>query len=122
VEVSTGGDRCWEHHSSCIDCLENALQVASSSDLLDEYGSQSFRAQLFVYTKEVDFRYFDDAAKSVSEALINGPRTHFFRIRSVIGTALINATSFLLDATLTPTFHSGNQPGGCNAQRKNSAE
>jgi hypothetical protein len=58
----------------------------------------------------------------VSEALMKWTTTHFFRIRNVIGTALINATSFLLDATLTPTFHSGNQPGGCNAQRKNSAE
>ena len=121
MEVSTGGDRCWEYHSSCVDCLESALQVASSSDLLDEYGGQSFRAQLFVYTKEVNFGYFDDAARS-QWSLDKCTMTHFFRIRSVIGTALMNATSFLLDDTLTPTFHSGNQPGGCNAHRKNSAE
>ena len=37
--------------------------MAPSSDLLDEYGSQSFRAQLFVYTEEVNFGDFDDATK-----------------------------------------------------------
>ena len=63
MEVSTGGDRCWEHHSGRVDCLKNALQVALSSDLLDEDGSQSFRPQLFVYTKEINFGYFDDAAR-----------------------------------------------------------
>ena len=63
MEISTGGYRCWEHHTSRVDCLENALQVASSSDLLDEYGGQSFRAQFFVYTEEVNFGYFDDATK-----------------------------------------------------------
>jgi len=62
MEVSAGGYRCWEHHSGCVDCLENAFQVASSSDLFDEHGCQSFRAQLFVYTEEINFGYFDDAA------------------------------------------------------------
>jgi len=63
MEISTGGYRCREYYTSCVDCLEGALQVTSSSDLLDEYGSQSFRAQLFVYTEEVNFGYFDDATE-----------------------------------------------------------
>ena len=32
---------------------------------------------------------------------------HFSRTRTLMGTAEMNATSFLLDATLTPTSHSG---------------
>lgn len=35
MEVSTSRYGCWKNHSGRVDCLENALQVASSGDLLD---------------------------------------------------------------------------------------
>jgi hypothetical protein len=76
-----------------------------------------------VHTEKVDFGHFDDAAKDLSEGnTYERTTTNFFRIRNAMGTALMNATNFLFEDTLTPTFHSGNQPGGCNAHRKNSAE
>ena len=40
----------------------------------------------------------------------------------VAGMALMNATSFLLELTLTPHAHSGRQPGGLRAHFRNEAE
>ena len=57
VPIATGSHRLGEHHSSCVDCLENAIDVNTSCDLSDQHWCQPLSPQLLVDTEEVDLDY-----------------------------------------------------------------
>jgi hypothetical protein len=54
VVISTDGDGRGDHDTSCVDCLEYALEMASSSDLFNKNWCKTFRAQFFVHTEVID--------------------------------------------------------------------
>lgn len=55
MEVATSCDRAGENDSCCVHTLPDAVEVANTSDLLDEDRSQALSAQLLMDTEEVDF-------------------------------------------------------------------
>lgn len=57
--VSTGADGGGEDDTTGVDSLEDAVDIAATSNLLDEDRSQPLRAELLVDAKEVNFGHLD---------------------------------------------------------------
>lgn len=59
MEISASAHRSWEHNTSSVKSLVNALEVAATSDLLDEDWCEALGAELLVDTEEVDLGGFE---------------------------------------------------------------
>ena len=58
MEISTSADRSWENNTSSVESLVDALEVAATSDLLDEDWCEALGAELLVDAEEVDLSGF----------------------------------------------------------------
>ena len=59
MEISTSADRSWENNTSSVQSLVDALEVAATSDLLDEDWREALRAELLVDAEKVDLGRFE---------------------------------------------------------------
>ena len=57
MEVSSFGDWFWELHASCINSLENALQIDATGHFLDKHGGQTVFAEFIENAEEVDLAH-----------------------------------------------------------------
>lgn len=68
VIVARDGDRCREDDTGSVDCLEDAVDVAASSDLLNEDGREPLGTELFVNDEEIDLGRIEEAAERAHRA------------------------------------------------------
>ena len=141
MEILATSNWLRENHTGGVNSLPAILEIHTPSDLLDEHRGQTLRTKKAIHEILNKWILFDWKCKYESINTQDKSTHCCYRIflctqrklistifsmdswtRMSAGTAVISATSLLLDEVRTPTCHCTKKSGGVRAHIKNSFE